>query len=67
MGLASQFHPVARPELATPLGFLESVHPHLARLDALLGFTAGKHQSLPFEELIEPDRFTRLAPLRPVT
>ena len=61
VGLAIDLHPVAGLELAAPLGFLEAVHPHLTALDALLGFTAGEHQALPFEELIEADRLGTLA------
>ncbi len=59
MGLAIQLNAIARLELAAPLGLLKAIHPHLAALDPLLGLTAGERQALPFEELIEPDRFSR--------
>jgi hypothetical protein len=59
MGLAIELHAIARFELAAPLGFLEPVHPHLTALDALFGLATGEGQALPFEELIEADRFSR--------
>ena len=61
MGLAVDLHTIAGFELSASLSFLEAVHAHLSALDALLGFTAGEHQALPFEELIEADRLGTLA------
>ena len=59
MGLTVDLDAITGFELATPLRFLEAIDPHLTALDALLGLAAGEHQALPFEELIEPDRFSR--------
>ena len=59
MGLAIQLHAIAGLELAAALSFLKAIHPHLAALDALFGFTASERQALPFEELIEAYRFSR--------
>ena len=53
----SEFHPITRPELASALRLLEAVNPHLTALDALFGLASGEDQSLPFEVLIQPDRF----------
>ena len=61
MGLAIELNAIAWLELAAALSFLKAIHPHLAALDALLGFTAGERQTLPFEELIEADRLGTLS------
>ena len=55
MGLAIDLNAIAGLELAAPLGFLKTVHPHLAALDALLGLTTGESQALPFEKLVEAE------------
>jgi len=61
MRLSAELDPIARLELAAPLGFLKAIHPCLAALDALLGLTTGEHQALPFEELIEANGLAAMA------
>ena len=59
MGLPIDLDAITGLELAAPLGFLKAIHPHLTALDALLGLTPGEDQTLPFEELIEANGFSR--------
>jgi len=49
-------HGITRGQLTAPPGLDRAIHGHVAALDALLGFTAGAHQALPFEELIQLHR-----------
>ena len=56
MRLSAELDPIARLELAAALGFLETIHPHLAALDALFGLSTGENQPFPFQKLIQPDR-----------
>jgi hypothetical protein len=55
-GFAGHLHAITGPELAAALGFLETIHPHLAALDALFGLSTGENQPFPFQKLIQPDR-----------
>jgi hypothetical protein len=61
VGLTIDLDSIAGAKLAAPLGLLKAIHPHLAALDALLGFTAGECHPLPFEELIEANRLWSVA------
>ncbi len=46
-------HRIPRGQLTSAAGLDRPVHHHIPPLDALLGFAAGAHEALPFEELIQ--------------
>jgi hypothetical protein len=50
---AIDFHGVTGSQLPPPTGLDRPVDAHLAALDAVLGLTAGAHQTLPFEKLLQ--------------
>ncbi len=51
--MAVNRHRIPQGQLAAPAGFNRAVHPHIATLDPQLRLTAGAHQALKFEELVE--------------